>query len=263
MPNYIKYQQSIAQEFKALENRVRHLIDNANWAEEGRYKEVIIINYLKRILPQSASVGTGFVRSANGISTQIDIIIYDNSYPCFFKEGDFVVVAPVCVLAIIEVKTKIASSKLGTCIEKANANGKMIMSEENIQRPRKLFNGIFSFNIDNQIELYEQHIESIRPYTPSDESAVVNHISLGEKNFVRYWDSNSGFDQSCYNFYDFSTRQVKDLSFAYFFSNILLSIYDAGIHGGRLVPDEMRSFLFPIPTGKESYKRRSICMRIN
>jgi len=261
MPNYIEYQKSIAQEFKALESRVRHLIDNANWAEEGRYKEVLVMNYLKRILPGTASVGTGFVRSVNGISTQVDVVIYDNSYPCLFREGDFVVVSPVCVLAIIEVKTRIAASDLAAYIEKANANGKMIMSEDNIQRPQELFNGIFSFNIENQIDSYAQHMERMCLYALGDESAVVNHVSLGEKNFIRFWNQNNAFDQSCYNFYDFSTGQVKDLSFAYFFSNVLLSIYDSGERQNRILPEGFRQFLFPAPNGKEAYKRCSIPMK--
>jgi hypothetical protein len=35
IPKYLEYQLSIAQEFKAYENRVRFLIDDSNWAEEG------------------------------------------------------------------------------------------------------------------------------------------------------------------------------------------------------------------------------------
>ena len=63
IPKYLEYQLSIAQEFKAYENRVRFLIDDSNWAEEGWYKEIILMNYLKRNLPQSFSIGTGFVRN--------------------------------------------------------------------------------------------------------------------------------------------------------------------------------------------------------
>lgn len=45
MPDYLEYQKSIAQEFKTQEKRVRQLIDAANWAEEGRYKEILVMNY--------------------------------------------------------------------------------------------------------------------------------------------------------------------------------------------------------------------------
>jgi hypothetical protein len=97
MPDYLEYQKSIAQEFKAYENRVRNLINDANWAEEGRFKEIILMNYLKRITPKNVSVGTGFIRNNTGETTsQIDIIIYDNTYPLLFSEGDFVICTGEC-----------------------------------------------------------------------------------------------------------------------------------------------------------------------
>jgi len=72
MPNYIEYHKSISKEFKSYENRVRHLIDDAHMGEDGRYKEVILMNYLKRVLPKNLSVGSGFVRNGE-ITRQIDI----------------------------------------------------------------------------------------------------------------------------------------------------------------------------------------------
>ena len=42
MPDYLNYQKSVAKEFKAFEKRVRNLIDDRNWGEEGRYKEAIL-----------------------------------------------------------------------------------------------------------------------------------------------------------------------------------------------------------------------------
>lgn len=75
---------SIAAEIKAYEKRVRNLIDATHWGEEGHYKEIILMNYLKRVLPQNLSVRTGFVRNRDEITSQIDIIIYDNSFPVLF-----------------------------------------------------------------------------------------------------------------------------------------------------------------------------------
>ena len=34
-----------------IKNRVRNLIGNSNWAEEGRYKETILKNVIRRFLP--------------------------------------------------------------------------------------------------------------------------------------------------------------------------------------------------------------------
>lgn len=204
MPDYLEYQKSVAQEFKALENRVRNLIDAANWPEEGRYKEVLLINYLKRILPNNISVGTGFVKSNNNISTQIDIIIYKNSFPTLFKEGDFVIVWPESVLGIIEVKTNIKSSEIEEIIRKSNENGKMIIEDDN--KKRNIFNGIFSFNITNDIDAHQTNIKKIAPLDPIDENSLVNNISLGEDYFIRFWDSCAypTEDAFSYNIYRFS-----------------------------------------------------------
>lgn len=131
MADYLEYHKSIADEFKAYQNRVRNLIGNSHWGEEGRYKEIILMNYLKRILPQNVSVGTGFIQGNKDMSTQIDIIIYDNTFPVLFSEGDFIVTVPENVVAIIEVKTKIHNYNLNKIIKKASNNGKIILTVHN------------------------------------------------------------------------------------------------------------------------------------
>ena len=65
MPNYRDYQKSVAVEFNAYKDRVRNIIDDKHWGLEGRHKEVILMNYLKRVLPKHLSVGTGFVGCIN------------------------------------------------------------------------------------------------------------------------------------------------------------------------------------------------------
>ena len=78
----MEYHKSITYEIKDLQNRVRHLIGDANWGEEGRYKEAVLRSVIKRFLPSNIRLGTGFVidKNENGlnISKQIDIIVYDN-----------------------------------------------------------------------------------------------------------------------------------------------------------------------------------------
>ena len=82
MPEYKKYRESLSDELLAIKDRVRNLINDSNWAEEGRYKEVILMEILKSVLPSNVLLGTGFVVSDNDVkSTQIDIIIYKNNYP--------------------------------------------------------------------------------------------------------------------------------------------------------------------------------------
>jgi len=262
MPNYLEYQKSIAQEFKAQEMRVRHLIDDANWAEEGRYKEILLMNYLKRIIPKQFSVGTGFVRNGNSITTQIDIIIYDNSFPPLFSEGDFVVVPAVSVCAIIEVKSKIASSKISEYIEKANKNGETIFKgffdESYRNRAELFFNGIFSYNMENQFSSHKTNIQQLAPYQEERnvlDKHYTNHICLGGNNFIRYWKTGEGRrnQQKNYSFYKFENDN-SGLAFSYFFSNLMYYLYSGAEHFDRDITPEYSRFLFPIDGGKEEYK---------
>lgn len=75
MNDYLEYQRSVALEFQAYKNRVRNMIGNHHWGEDGRYKEILLMNYLRRILPNTVSVGTGFVRVDDKLTNQIDIIV--------------------------------------------------------------------------------------------------------------------------------------------------------------------------------------------
>ena len=88
----INFHKSIGDELNVIRDRVRHLIGDAHWGEEGRYKEAILRNSISKFLPNQYSLGTGFVLIKDVeqaiVTSQIDIIVYDNSYPTLFKEGD-------------------------------------------------------------------------------------------------------------------------------------------------------------------------------
>jgi hypothetical protein len=93
---------------------------SAHKGEDGRYVEELIRQYLKRYLPTSIEVLTGFIlrpavktgldgrerkKETDSHSTQLDIIVFDSgSYPVFQRFGDSVIVPPEGVLAIISVK---------------------------------------------------------------------------------------------------------------------------------------------------------------
>lgn len=113
---------STTKELKSVEKRVRNLIGRSNWGEEGRYKEAILRNIIKRFLSPRYTVGTGFVvKSINGkmeCSTQIDILIFDSNFPILFSEGDFYIVTPNSVKAVVEVKTNLRIQGLKKAVKK-------------------------------------------------------------------------------------------------------------------------------------------------
>jgi hypothetical protein len=120
--DFLKYQQSMAAELDAIKDRVRHLIQH--WATDGAFKEAALRNVLRRHLPESLQIGTGFIVNSRGIcSSQIDLLIVDRNYPTLFKDGDLLIVTPSAVRTIVEVKTTLtgpaaiqeALNKLAAC----------------------------------------------------------------------------------------------------------------------------------------------------
>lgn len=257
-----EFQKSINKELVLVKDRVKNLIDidiNHN-GEDGSYREAILRNVIKRFLPKNISIGTGFVinKNQNGFqrTTQIDIIIYDNTYPLLFNEGDFIITTPEGVKAIIEVKTTITNTELSDIINKAKNNYEIIVSGN-----KKLFNGIFSFNYD------DEGIDDNRYTNPTLSNAIrrglmasqgkVNHISLGDKTFLKYWKriSDPTINSHCQNNNFFNIYNLEELSFSYFISNLIDWVVDKNMNG-RLW------FMFPLQNnnGKEDYKTHQLCL---
>lgn len=92
----------------------------AHPAEDGRFVEDLLREYLRRYLPKGLEVLTGFIlrpavktgkvgrernREGDNHSTQLDILVFDSAtYPAFQRFGDSVVVPPEGVIAIVSVK---------------------------------------------------------------------------------------------------------------------------------------------------------------
>ncbi len=260
MNGNLSYQQSIAVEFTAVKDRVRFFIDDHHWGEDGRYKEVILMNYLRRILPSSVSVGTGFVKNnRRELSNQIDIIVYKNDTPRLFSEGDFVVVMPESVLGIIEVKStsshRVFSStdKRLSVIEKSVQNGRIIGNKH-------IFNGIFAY--DNSIKLNKKFRNTNLALQLSKSEGYLNHLSLGSNNFMRYWKDGSplGDKRKCYSAYRLSYEKVTGkksdnmpgFSYGYFFSNLLETVYR--LISPNVLNKQYFEFLYPLEGTKEKYR---------
>ncbi|WP_281862691.1 DUF6602 domain-containing protein [Planomicrobium okeanokoites] len=234
--SYIEYHQSINAELLASRNRVRHFIGTAHNGEDGRYKEILLMNYLKKVLPSNVSVGTGFVSGEDGITKQIDIIIYNHNIPTLFSEGDFVIVLPESVIGIIEVKTKLNISDLIEAIQTSHENG--------VKIKRSIFNGIFCFetgiNFDRFSDNYSDRKYRLREVLTRCGSQL-NHISIGSEIFIKYWkDENPAVRDGipAYSFYD-----LKALSFGFFVSNLIEFIHSTS--SGLDISDNLRNFLYP------------------
>lgn len=254
----LEYQKSLNRELDIFKDRVRNLIGNAHWGEDGRYKEDKLRNIIKSKLPNKLSVGTGFILNSispteNMLSKQIDIIVYDNNHGSLIEEGNFVIVTPSSVRAIIEVKTNISSSRTDkNGLSKIVENFNFINRFPSLCRTdeHRIFRGLISFDYRGKInsKIIDDSIRLSR--------GVINHFSLGGQIFIRHWINGEGLeppiDADCKtNFYN--VYELEDLSHSYFISNL--------IHMTTSVDLSDRYFMdFPIEGSKETKRNRTICL---
>lgn len=243
MPNYIAYQKSISEQLIAAKDRVRNFIDDAHWAEDGRYKEIVLKELLAEKLPSNVSLGTGFAMG-DRLSKQIDIIVYRSDIPLLFQKADFVIVPECAVLGIIEVKTKLDSSNIEEAFQKSHENGSLIH--------HYVFNGIFSY--DNGFPLESRLVPQIENICRRYHGQV-NNISFGQDFFVKYWPEGMPCEEPNrkYHFYE-----INKLSFGYFISNLVEDVY-IQIHGNA-IPESVRRMLYPIENTKEAYVKYTITL---
>ena len=257
MPSNVRlFQESITQELDVVKNRVRNLIGNAHWGEEGRFKEAILKNILRKFLPKNLSVGTGFILKATGnndndnlLSNQLDIIIYDNTLPLLFSEGDFIITTHKCVRGIIEVKSRITPATFSAVVEQFDNSIEDFIVDFKRHNRRKVFTGIFAFEFNG-------NIESINiDHSLSNSRRVINHISLGTDYFIRHWKSAErnrlAVPVDCQNDF-YNIYNLENLSFSYFISN-LIDITSGGLN-------DRYWFSFPVEGTKEINRLRTICL---
>lgn len=250
MPDALNFQKSITNELKLIKDRVTQLIGHVGPGETGRYREAVLKNILRKYLPQNISVGTGFIIDGDGIyiSRQLDIIVYDNTKPVLFSDGDFIITTLLNVLGIIEVKSSIPNlNQVVEQFEESVTNFHERLLEE---RQPKIFTGIFSFEFGGNINNLGID-DCLR-----NSNKVINHISIGTQYFIRKWKHLDAINlrpsqiecgTDFYNVYD-----IKDLSYSYFISN-LIHIVTGGLN-------DRYWFSFPVPGTKEMNRMRTICL---
>lgn len=241
MPNYIDYQKSISKELSSIKDRLRNFIDNHHWPEDGRYKEIILADILRKHLPKNVSVGTGFIMGENGLSTQTDIIVYRNDVPVMFQQADFVIVVPESVLGIIEVKSSINdSTALCGAIDKTSQITELIGID--------IFAGIFSFEGFEAIT--NRNIRQSIKESLSRSNGKVNNLCVGPSTFIKYWPERLNTrenDAAHYSFY-----KIQDLAFGYFISNLVEDVFLNT--GGSNLPHTLCRMFYPIEETKEAHK---------
>jgi hypothetical protein len=247
-PDMDEFYESIGKEMHAKKNRVRNIIGDSHWGEEGKYKEILLKKMIQHYLPQDLSIGTGFIatKTNESISTtsQIDLILYQNSYPPLFREEDFVILHPEPICAIIEVKTNIRNSKkdLEKILVKASRNAiEVLRNKKRPHSPVHFFNGIFSYDTEMDhkavLEAYKKHWDVILKDpeidTPLMVEGTVSHMCLNQDIYFKK------------DYHGFGAFQTKQQAPAYFISKLFEHLKFNEIYGY----DDW--FAFPRDDGKK------------
>src|SRR6185369_1083865 len=215
--NNEEYFLAITAEIHAIKNRVRNFIQD-HWLSDGEWKESVLRSILRRHLPKTIGIGNGFIFTPTRTSTQIDILLYDNTKPVLFQDGDFVIVTPDCVKGIIEVKTTAKKSDLDDIFSKIADNIEIIPFGH---ADRKFF-GVFIYHADfdnaTAPTVADEVLEKLYIATRGQSRRVINSASIGESFFIRYWfmapEGNRGVER-------WHAYKLKSKAPAYFLHNVI------------------------------------------
>lgn len=212
--NILGYLQSITAECNAQKDRVRHFIGDAHWASDGAWKESVLRSMISRTLPGGYSVASGFVVTELGPSTQIDILIYDNSVPVLYRGGDLVFVPPSACAAVIEVKSRLGATGFRDATRKLSNVCELIHGYE---PERRLFSGIFAYEGGpGTADTLLGHIASA---AEGDQARVVNHASIGDNTFIKYWAAHPESGEAAYRHWHHYTLDC--MAPGYFLHNLM------------------------------------------
>ena len=224
-----QYFRSLSTELNSLKDRVRYLIDDGHWQTDGEWKESVLRSILRRHLPKTVEVGSGFFVAPDAHSNQIDVLIYDNSKPVLFKESDLVFVATDAAQAVIEVKASIRSyALLEEVLIKLADQSEFIFERTpgNQFQTKPPFVGLFAYDWHGGHDP-ERVLDALRVAATQNganpHTRIVNHVSLGDEWFFRYWQSSPDADRGA-NYCRWHAYELGDRSFGYFIHNVIDSI---------------------------------------
>ena len=191
---------SVTKEIESLRDKVlyftKHKYSNGFW------RETILKRLIKRHLPQPYEIGQGFVITEKGCSTEIDIIIYDNTKPILHKEEGFIITSIDSVIGIIEVKTRTYKESLKNLKHNIELfNSSLYSINKKVVTPNR-FHAYFSY------DSYKNHKKL--PVTN------LQFLCVGNSTFIKYWESWYNKQHNSWHVY-----KLEKTAYGYFISSII------------------------------------------
>lgn len=223
---------------------MRYFIHDRHWLSDGEWKESVIRAVIRRNLPKTFGVGSGFVVTEEGPSTQVDILVYDNTKPMLFQDGDFVIVTSDQVHALIEVKTRVTKAGLREYLAKL-ATLHLHSAKNALCRP---FVGLFAY--ENEGCTHADVLTALHETVGRTARRNIHAISLGENLFCRFWYCPPETPKRPNQLW--RAYELEEMAPAYFIHNVIESLCE------RSVIDN--NFLWYPKGGKEDHSRGDLLM---
>jgi hypothetical protein len=172
-PRHSEYLRSLAGELQSQADRVRHLIGDKHWLHEGRHKEHLLGEVLRRHLPATALASTGFVVSPTQAvcSREQDLLVLDcSAEAALFNQGGLVIAFAETVLAAVSVKTTFDSSALRDVAD-TFMSVRAVAAASGVD-PARIWCGAYFFHDTERkddllpVEWYREIIESANCWVP-------------------------------------------------------------------------------------------------
>jgi hypothetical protein len=200
---------------------------------------------LKRSAPESVTIGRGFVVHQERCSTQIDVLIYDNSMPILYKDGDLVFITPAACRGIVEVKSTISSREFRVAVDKLAANAEFIRQ---LSGDFHIFVGLFSYDMHRNS--CERLLEALADATNGQPARIIDHVALGASKLIKYWHARPEDISGRMNYNQWHLYSLDRMAPGYFIQNLLLSV-------SRNIAAQREGTWFP-DQSKEAFLERTI-----
>lgn len=218
-----QYFESLTDEFSALRDRVRSLISGAHWQTDGEWKESVLRSCLRRYLPTSFSVGKGFVVTPEVQTRQLDIVVYDNSKPLLFRDGDLVILTPDAVRVVIEVKTRVRGSELAEILECIGDNAEVVRRHGGFRSSFCLF----SYECDSRCS--NRLLDALYAGAHQKGNRRVDLASLGRSIFTKHHEFHpEGEHRRMYT--SWHQYHLSKMAPGYFISNVIEAVCPESVY---------------------------------
>lgn len=162
--NALDLLKSWSQELESTSNRIRFLIGDQHWLSDGKHKEAILSNFLRKYTFDNFVFSTGFIVAHDQTSPssgEIDILVSSkgDGIPWFY-DSDILITPPENVIAHVHVKSsynKDALLDIFKSVKKANI---ALSNDYSTSKHANTWSAGFFFNQNNlpSIETMKDHI---------------------------------------------------------------------------------------------------------